>query len=242
MNGNLHSNLPGCAIAAARIQDRADFPVHRLTDELIDTANKLKTDRRQQYLTGRILLAELLFQTYGIHQLPEIITGPNGRPSFSEPGLPDFNISHSDDYIMVALAQNCQVGLDLEFMRARKRLIDLAQYSFSETEYEWFIQLPQEQQQDAFWQLWTIRESILKLSGKGVWQMKEMKINPQSRRLFAQFNDRLNCWSCRQEPLFWAITTDVAVDKSRISLWRASEDLTSLLLQPLPELTLFSST
>lgn len=232
---------PRCAVAIAQIQDCREIAEHYLTQALIAKAAELSPERQQQYLTGRILLASLLAKTLAITTLPEIIVSSNGRPSFTDPQLPDFNISHSGNVIMVAVAQHCQVGIDLELKRPRKKLLQLAKYSFSQAEYDWLSQLSDDAFEPAFWQLWTIRESILKLSGKGVWQMKEMRVEPQQRQLFAQFNPQLNCWSCQQDPLFWAVTTNTELKKDHISLWQAPVGLSSLIRQPLPELTHFRS-
>lgn len=238
---DFHSPQPACAVAMSQIRSDVDAPVSRLSNAILKTAAELRPERRRQYLTGRALLAELLFQTVGIAELPEMVTGDNGRPSFVRHELPDFNISHSDDYIMVALANRCRIGLDVELMRPRKRLIELAEYSFSAGEYQWLRQLAEERREQAFWRLWTIRESILKLAGKGVWQMKEITVDPHNRRVKADFSPTLNCWSNRCEPLLWSVTADKSLAAENISLWRATPDLSRLLPQPLPELTLLKS-
>jgi 4'-phosphopantetheinyl transferase len=230
-----------CMIASARIKACSEQSMHRLSASVINQAAQLSSERRQQYLTGRMVLAELLFQSSGISQLPDIFVTNNGRPSFNRADLPDFNISHSGDLIMVALAQDCQIGVDLELKRPRKKMMSLAQYSFSETEFAWLSALPENEQESAFWQLWTIRESILKLAGKGVWQMKEMAVEPFSRRVSAEFSQRLNCWSCRQDDVFWAVATNIDIAVNNIRLWRASEDLASLIPEQTPNLTRFHS-
>lgn len=241
MCGETGETQPICAIATAHIQDCTYLAKARLSKDIINKSRELNVERQQQFLTGRILLAELLFQTIGIAELPEIITSDNGRPSFSQPELPDFNISHSGDLIIVALAQHCQVGIDLEIKRPRKKLLDLAKYSFSELEFSWLSSFTEKKREQAFWQLWTIRESILKLSGKGVWQMKEIGVNPHNHQLLAGFSPQLHCWSYQHDPLFWAITTNIAVTPNNISLWQAPPDLTLLVSQPLPKLTQFST-
>lgn len=214
-----------CIIAAATIPDGGNLPLTRLSATVIAQSARFNNDRfnakrHQQYLVGRILLAELLFKSLAITQLPEIKVSDNGRPSFCHLDLPDFNISHSGNQIMVALAIGCQIGIDLELAHPRPRLLALAKYSFSETEYQWLLELPVEQQEAGFWQLWTLRESILKLAGKGVWQMKQLRINPLRRQINADFNLGLTSWSAKMDATFWALTSDSPLNEQQIELWQ----------------------
>lgn len=230
-----------CIIAVATIPDGGTLPLTRLSATAIAYSDKFNTERRQQYLVGRILLAELLFKILAIAQLPEIKVSNNGRPSFCHLDLPDFNISHSGNQIMVALAIGCQIGLDLELPRPRPHLLALAKYSFSATEYQWLVELPLEQQQPGFWQLWTLRESILKLAGKGVWQMKQLRINPLRRQISADFNPALTSWSAKMDATFWALTADSPLNEQQIELWQLDWISATLNRQPAPELIRFSS-
>lgn len=228
---------PHCDIAIAQIADENTVDLTRLSAATQRQAAEFSDKRRQQYLTGRALLASLLYQQQKIELLPEISLSNNGRPSFCDRQLPDFNISHSGDTIMVALSQHCQIGLDLEVKRPRKRLLEVAQYSFSPQEISWLNQLPDTQQEDGFWQLWTLRESVLKLAGKGIWQMKELAIHPLQQRLESSFTTNLLSWSATQEPLFWALSADADVT---IQLYQANPSLTSLEPIQLPPFIVFS--
>lgn len=219
-------SLPLSKIAVALLHLPSDqwLPpeVSRLPATLLAQAEGFNQKRRQQFLAGRWLLAELLFNQTSCAKLPNIDTIDNGRPAFTGPNLPDFNISHSGEYIMVALTHGCRLGLDVEHIRPRNRLMKLAQYSFSDEEYQWLAAQPELQQIDRFWQLWTLRESILKLAAKGVWQMKQIRINPQHRWLSADFLPRLFGLSCRQDDIAWAITSDRLIKS--IELWLADSE------------------
>ena len=212
---------PKIAVALLHLPSPDWLPpeLSRIPKALQLQAEGFNPKRRQQFISGRWLLAELLFNQIGCHELPDIDTTDNGRPAFTGPNLPDFNISHSGEYIMVALAHNCRLGLDVEHIRPRNRLMKLAQYSFSDEEYQWLAAQPESQQTDRFWQLWTLRESTLKLAAKGVWQMKQIRINPQHRWLSADFLPKLFGLTCRHDDIAWAITSDCLVES--IELWQA---------------------
>lgn len=150
-----------------------------LPDEVIHTANKFNSahnsQRKKQFLVCRSLLATLLKQYYQIPVLPPIIIGENSRPQFQDPNLPDFNISHSQNFVAVAVTSNGQVGIDIEVSRTRKNYLAVAKTFFSADENSWIHN--QIDPLNAFWQLWTIKESALKLYAKGVWQMKSVTVN-----------------------------------------------------------------
>ncbi|MDR0806838.1 MAG: 4'-phosphopantetheinyl transferase superfamily protein [Enterobacteriaceae bacterium] len=214
---------PNLAIAVIRLPSSEWLPpdLARIPLSLQQQAACFNVKRQQQFLSGRWLLAELLFNQLGYARLPEIEITDNGRPAFisnDANGLIDFNISHSGEYIMVALAQGCRIGLDVEHIHPRKNLLKLAQYSFSPEEYQWLLSLPSSQQNDGFWQLWTLRESVLKLSAKGVWQMKQLRINPQQRHVSADFLPQLFCFTSRQDDRAWAVASDYNIDQPKIWL------------------------
>lgn len=152
-----------------------------------EKASELASKRQLQFLACRFLLAELLHQHWSIETLPLIKAKKNNRPAFVDPTLPDFNISHSGDYIAVAVCQNGQIGLDIEQQRPHDNIEKIAGQFFSVDEFSWLHKQPDKL--SAFWKLWTLRESALKLYAKGVWQMREVVINPDTLIVNATFAD-----------------------------------------------------
>lgn len=130
--------------------------------------------RRDAWLAGRVLLAQLTQQ----QPLAELRLQPSGKPAFCAPQLPNFNISHSGDFVLVAVVDDGEVGCDIELIRERRGYLKLAQQVFSEPEYTWLLAQPSTQRCEAFWLLWTVREAILKQRGASVWQMSELAIDP----------------------------------------------------------------
>ncbi len=91
-----------------------------------------------------------------------------GRPSLAFGGENlNFNLSHTNGLIVLAISNGCDVGVDVEALDAEIDL-DLAMTVFSSEEYKAFQQVPLDQQRDRFFQLWTLKESYIKAMGKGL--------------------------------------------------------------------------
>ena len=52
----------------------------RLSAEVVAATTAFSIKRRQRFLQGRILLAEMMFYLYGLPTLTPIATPPTGRP------------------------------------------------------------------------------------------------------------------------------------------------------------------
>ncbi|OTQ37120.1 4'-phosphopantetheinyl transferase family protein [Gilliamella apis] len=165
--------------------DTVEVNYSLLSPQVIDDAELLKGTRKKQFLVCRSILASLLKQYCHIDSLPPIIIGDNSRPCFLQHNLPDFNISHSQDWVAVAISLNGQVGLDIEVARQRKNYLNVAESIFANDEYQWMLK--QRDTLTAFWQLWTLKESALKLYAKGVWQMKSVKVDVANQLISAPF-------------------------------------------------------
>ncbi|OTQ56019.1 4'-phosphopantetheinyl transferase family protein [Gilliamella apis] len=165
--------------------DMVEVNYSLLSPQVIDDAESLSGSRKKQFLVCRSILASLLKQYCHIDSLPPIIIGDNSRPCFLQHNLPDFNISHSKDWVAVAISLNGRVGIDIEVARQRKNYLNIAESIFANDEYQWMLK--QSDTLTAFWQLWTLKESALKLYAKGVWQMKSVKVDIENQLITAPF-------------------------------------------------------
>ena len=156
-----------------------------LSKQIINDAQLFNGRRKKQFLVCRSILASLLNQYCQIAILPTMVIGDNNRPCFLERNLPDFNISHSQDWVAVAISLDGRVGLDIEVARPRKNYLDVAKSFFADAEYQWMME--QADTLKAFWQLWTLKESALKLYAKGVWQIKSVKVDIEKQLISAPF-------------------------------------------------------
>lgn len=183
--------------------------LQRLPQKLIENSEHLNEKRRERFLAARVLLAELMLRVYGMQQLPALITMSSGRPCFADPELPDFSIAYAGNQVGVLLAEeNGRAGLDMEIVRAHSRQTVENQFQrLSSGEKAWIN--AQHDATEAATQLWTLRQSVLKLTGEGQRDIDSLSLHPASGRLrSAAFPDiqaicdvdPLMVWSCALSP------------------------------------------
>lgn len=104
----------------------------------------------------------------------DIHAGPYGKPE--APGV-FFSLSHSGEYAMLAVS-DAGVGVDLE--RLRPAPMRAAARVFSPDELDW---LAAEDGRDArFFTLWTLKEALLKATGRGLTQpLRKLNVLPLLR-------------------------------------------------------------
>lgn len=135
----------------------------------------LSEQRRQQALSfkheqGRktcaaayLLLREGLRREYGITEAPLFEYGEYGKPHLV--GYPDihFSLSHCREAVLCVIS-NLPVGADIESIRPYNE--SLVRYTMNEKEQQ---QIQQSVRPDVeFIRLWTQKEAVCKLSGKGI--------------------------------------------------------------------------
>jgi 4'-phosphopantetheinyl transferase len=121
----------------------------------------------QRSLLGELMIRQLLSQRIPVPpgQI-KIRTGEKGKPYL--PGHPvHFNLSHSGEWVVAALAAS-PVGIDVERIKPNK--LRIARRFFTEKEFAAIIAQPEDLQPDYFFELWTLKESYLKATGKGLTQ------------------------------------------------------------------------
>lgn len=90
-----------------------------------------------------------------------------GKPSLLCGSL-HFNLSHSADVLMIAVANFAEIGIDVETIKMRPSLDSLAKRCFSANELTGWRQLPQDQKLQCFYRLWTKKEAFVKAVGRGI--------------------------------------------------------------------------
>ncbi|WP_309366462.1 4'-phosphopantetheinyl transferase superfamily protein [Rouxiella aceris] len=183
--------------------------------------------RASCFLAGRALLAELVFRQYGLSVLPEMITQPTGKPVFVDPALPYFNISHSGEQLLVAVTDRAATGCDIEVNRPRRGTTALAEEFFSLRENQWLA--GQHDRQAAFWQLWCLREALLKSQGMTIWSMPVISLDPLTQRFSAPCTAQMQLLHAFSEDSSIALALPVEVSTLlRFTLNTASGELAAL--------------
>jgi 4'-phosphopantetheinyl transferase len=80
----------------------------------------------------------------------------------------DFNVSHSGDFVLLALARGRRVGIDIELISRTVGIEAIALRFFSKREYACLTALPTAIRHEAFYCCWTRKEAYLKARGDGL--------------------------------------------------------------------------
>ncbi len=136
---------------------------------------RFSVDRRR-FIVGRAALRHILGRYLG--QDPAMIQfcyGASGKPGLSDNRF-QFNVSHSQDLMVCAIASDRLVGVDLEYVRTIADLPQLTQRFFAPQEHETIQALPEPQQLPAFFQHWTCKEALLKAAGTGLVDLRAIEV------------------------------------------------------------------
>lgn len=116
----------------------------------------------------RIILAryleiepEKVLITYGPFGKPAVANNCGGRQLF-------FNLSHSREVILYAVAYGREVGVDVEWLRPVPEAEQIAEQFFSPYENVVLRGLPTGKKQEAFLTCWTRKEAYAKARGEGL--------------------------------------------------------------------------
>jgi 4'-phosphopantetheinyl transferase len=116
--------------------------------------------------------------------------GPNGKPEIPGNDTIHFNISHSGQWVVCAIA-HVPVGIDVERIRPVKP--GLAERFFTGKEFNILQNLPELERAEKFIELWTLKESFLKAIGRGLTRnLNSFSIEPDGRLFRISGDDSSN--------------------------------------------------
>ena len=91
-----------------------------------------------------------------------------GKPFLVHHDWLRFNLSHSNDIVLIALANEHEVGIDVEYIRYDIDVLELAGHAFSDNEMAALRTVPPHLLRRAFFACWTRKEAYLKATGQGL--------------------------------------------------------------------------
>ena len=155
--------------------------------DVLDADERCRADRfrveagRQRFVTAHAMLRCLLAERTGVPpQLLRFVAGPRGKPALAgtTAGAPHFNLAHSGDLAVVALAGD-ELGADVEALRPFPRAERFAARFFAPSERRWLEARPVDQRGHAALELWTFKEAYLKAVGSGIaMTLADVEIDP----------------------------------------------------------------
>lgn len=95
-------------------------------------------------------------------------TNEYGKPALLDGQGLEFNLSHSGDYALIAVARGRRVCIDVERMRQGLDIDNIAARYFSPGEITEMSALPPEQRATGFFDCWTRKEAYIKARGLGL--------------------------------------------------------------------------
>ena len=150
-----------------------DVPFYKEYMKYVSIDRKLKIIKYKNEIDKkRSLLTELLIKkaTNQALNIPineiKISYNPYGKPYIDNVRNFKFNVSHSGSYVVIATSKG-KVGIDIEQINNVDSGISDRFYTEKENEYISFFE-SEEKKEEAFYAIWTLKESYVKALGKGL--------------------------------------------------------------------------
>jgi 4'-phosphopantetheinyl transferase len=144
-----------------------------LSADEVERADRFYFERdRTRFTVARAAMREILSRYTGLAAMElRFSYGPKGKPELSagmeQTGI-RFNLSHSAELALLAVARGLQVGIDVEWIKADFGSDEIAERFFSATEVQTLRSLPASQRVEAFFSCWTRKEAYIKALGEGL--------------------------------------------------------------------------
>lgn len=141
-------------------------------NERLRAEQVISQDARRRFIVSHTAMRQILSR-YLDQPADEIryTADARGKPVLDRmAGAPDirFNLSHSGELALLAVALGRDVGVDLELIRPVSAWRIIAGRYFSASENQELAELPAEEAAVAFLRCWTRKEAVAKASGEGI--------------------------------------------------------------------------
>ena len=180
----------------------------------------------------RHVVSHGLLRTLAGHYLgraPEALAfaeGTHGKPHLSglDQGRLAFNLSHSGDAVLIAMARRGNVGVDVECWNERldERAVDrITESVFSPRECAALRRMPPDRRRAAFYAVWSRKEAFIKATGLGLSQVLahfDVSAEPGEARLLADSAGGADRWMLHDLDVGPGYSAALAIDDDRLTL------------------------
>lgn len=144
-------------------------------------------DARWRFLISRGLIRSILGKYQNLSPAEvHFHQAPGGKPLLTNAAI-EFNLSHSGDRFICAVALNLPVGIDIQEIYPIVNLSSMLGPFFSPAERAEILSQPADIQLEKFFRLWVVKEACWKAAGSGM-------IPPDPTRDDTGHTDRSDCW------------------------------------------------
>lgn len=143
-------------------------------DERSRAARLISQPLQERFLANRAFLRDVLSRYLGVEaKQVEFCYGDRGKPELvshlqAAKGQIRFNLSHSGEISLCAVALDRDVGVDIEKHRQLPNIIEIAERFFSSPEIAVLKAATDEQISEVFFRIWSGKEAFIKATGEGV--------------------------------------------------------------------------
>jgi len=155
------------AIDLARSDDECNELAGILSEDELRRAANMRVDHaRRQFIVSRSCLRLLLARYFGGDPGDiQFVIGEHGKPSVADTAL-RFNLSHSHELALIAVASERELGVDIERTRRRRDPLRIARRYFTRAENDAIEGA--DDRVIAFYRYWVAKEALLKATGLGL--------------------------------------------------------------------------
>lgn len=189
-----------------------------------------------QFLFTRLFLRNVLAHYTGLAtQQIEIERDRNGKPFLANTAYPLwFNLSHTQNFAVLAVSTLGKVGVDAETMRKRN-ILKIAERYFHADEVRQLKSCTANEQSTLFFKLWTLKEAFFKATGGGISTgLDKVHFKIEGKTILPTFapalKQSLNDWQLQQFLLHENLFVSLAVETNKplTSQWFYGNDLPGL--------------
>jgi 4'-phosphopantetheinyl transferase len=147
--------------------------LERISKEEIERAQRfIRQSDRDRYIFSHGLLRSLLGAYVECAPQQFVFeTKQHHKPFLVSPYCGNdirFNLSHSEDMVLIAVTRGVEVGVDVEHIRKIPDALQIVNSTFSVDERKFLNSLPPGDFEESFFAYWTSKEAFLKGIGKGL--------------------------------------------------------------------------
>lgn len=186
---------------------------------------------RARFIASRGLLRLILERYLNTPaQVLRFSSNRHGKPYLADHTAGDlplfFNVSHSQQMALYAVAAGMEIGVDIEYVRADMEYESIAEHFFSPYEVSKLREVPVDQRSAAFFRCWTRKEAYMKARGMGLaldLHLFDVSVSPEEPAALLETREEGQPggrWSLRDLPAIEGYAAALAVEgKPRLQCW-----------------------